>query len=110
MLIMQRYGSMVRVRPEKLEEYRRLHAAAWPGVLQRLKASNIGNYSIYYREGWLFSYFEYSGIDFEADNAAIAADPTTREWWKVCVPCLQPLDSSPEGEVWAPMEEVFHLD
>ena len=101
---------MVRVRPEKFEEYKRLHADAWPGVLKRLKASNIGNYSIYYREGWLFSYFEYTGQDFEADTAAIAADETTQKWWDVCIPCLQPLDSSPEGEIRAPMEEIFHLD
>ena len=101
---------MVRVHPEKYAEYKKLHAAAWPDVLKRLKASNIQNYSIYYRDGWLFSYFEYVGDNFEADNAAIAADPPTRDWWKVCIPCLRPLDSSPEGEIWAPMEEVFHLD
>jgi L-rhamnose mutarotase len=106
----KRYGSIVRVRPEKYAEYQRLHAAAWPGVLQRLTASHIGNYSIYHREGWLFSYFEYSGDDFAADTAAIAADPITQDWWAVCIPCLQPLDSSPEDEVWAPMEEIFHLD
>ena len=107
---MKRYGSMVEVRPEKYAEYKRLHAAAWPGVLERLKASNFSNYSIFYREGWLFSYFEYLGDDFESDVAAMASDKTTQEWWAVCIPCLKPLDSLPEGEVWAPMEEIFHLD
>ncbi len=101
---------MVRVLPEKYEEYKRLHADTWPGVLRQIKESNIGNYSIYYREGWLFSYFEYYGSDFEADMAAMAADETTQKWWDVCIPCMKPLDSSPEGEVWAPMEEIFHLD
>ncbi|MEX0331232.1 MAG: L-rhamnose mutarotase [Puniceicoccaceae bacterium] len=107
---MKRYGSVVEVHPHKYEEYKRLHAAAWPGVLDRLKASHFSNYSIFYREGWLFSYFEYLGDDFEADVAAVAADKTTQEWWAVCIPCLKPLDSLPEGEIWAPMEEIFHLD
>jgi len=30
---MKRYGSMIRLRPEKYEEYKRLHAADWPEIL-----------------------------------------------------------------------------
>ena len=96
---------MVRVHPEKYAEYKKLHAAAWPDVLKRLKASNIQNYSIYYRDGWLFSYFEYVGNDYEADMAKMAADPTTQEWWAVCEPCQEPLSTRAEGEWWAEMDE-----
>jgi L-rhamnose mutarotase len=107
---MKRYGSMIRVRPEKLEEYRKLHANVWPGVLRMISECNIRNYSIYYKDGFLFSYFEYTGDDFEADMARMAADPLTRKWWDVCKPCQAPLDSRKEGEWWADMEEVFHHD
>ena len=106
----QRYGSLIRVREDKLEEYKRLHAAAWPGVLRMIKECHIQNYSIYYKDGFLFSYFEYTGTDFAADSARMAADPETQRWWDVCKPCQQPLETRAEGEWWASMEEVFHLD
>lgn len=107
---MKRYGSVIEVRPERLEEYKRLHAAAWPGVLKMITACNIRNYSIYYRDGLLFSYFEYVGDNYDADMARMAADPETQRWWDVCKPCQSPLPHRAEGEWWADMEEVFHHD
>ncbi|MFC8823763.1 L-rhamnose mutarotase [Streptomyces sp. NPDC057137] len=107
---MRRIAAVIRLRPEKEPEYRALHAAAWPGVLAALKRANIGNYSIFLRDGLLFSYLEYTGTDYAADTALIAADPVTREWWALTDPCQQPLDSAADGERWAPAEEVFHLD
>ena len=107
---MKRYGSVIRVWPEKLDEYKRLHAAVWPAVLKMIGACNIRNYSIYHKDGYLFSYFEYTGQNFDADMAKMAADPTTQKWWAVCKPCQHPLDTRAEGEWWANMEEVFHCD
>lgn len=107
---MQRYGSVIKVQPDKLQEYKQLHAAVWPGVLRMITACHIRNYSIYYKDGFLFSYFEYIGKDYEADMAIMAADPETQRWWAVCKPCQKPLETRIEGEWWAGMEEVFHLD
>ncbi|MEI6351151.1 MAG: L-rhamnose mutarotase [Verrucomicrobiota bacterium] len=111
---MKRYGSAIGLHPEKIEEYKTLHAAVWPGVLQMIKEVHIDNYSIYLREldgkPYLFSYFEYTGADFAADMAKMAADPLTQKWWSVCMPCQNPLPDRAEGEWWASMEEVFHQD
>ena len=112
---MKRYGSIIGVYPEKVEEYKQLHAKVWPEVLKMIKACNIQNYSIYLRqlpngEYYLFSYFEYTGDDFEADAAKMAADPITQDWWAVCKPCQIPIENRAEGEWWADMEEVFHVD
>jgi L-rhamnose mutarotase len=107
---MKRYGMVIRVWPEKLEEYKRLHAAVWPDVLKMIKECNIRNYSIYYKDGYLFSYFEYVGADFDADMAKMAADATTQKWWAVCKPCQAPLSTRKEGEWWADMEEMFHCE
>jgi L-rhamnose mutarotase len=107
---MRRYGMVTKVRPEKLDEYKRLHADPWPGVLDMIRQCNIRNYSIYHKDGYLFSYFEYTGDDFEADMAKMAADPTTQKWWDLCEPCQEPLETRAEGEWWAEMDEVFHLD
>ena len=111
----KRYGSVIGLKPEKLEEYKELHADVWPGVLKMIKDCNIHNYSIYLgelEEGkfYLFSYFEYTGDDFKADMARMAADPTTQKWWTFCEPCQSPIPTRKEGEWWANMEEVFHCD
>jgi L-rhamnose mutarotase len=110
---MKRYGMVIGLREDKIEEYKRLHAAVWPDVLAKIAECHIRNYSIYLRKlpdgkHYLFSYFEYVGEDFAADAAAMAADETTQRWWAVCMPCQDPLEGRPEGQWWAPMEEVFH--
>lgn len=111
----RRYGQVLEIKPEKIEEYKRLHADVWPGVLKQIEECNIRNYSIYLGEvqkgrWYLFAYFEYTGDDFEADMAKMAADPTTQKWWDVCEPCQQPIPTRKEGEWWHTMEEVFHMD
>ena len=110
---MKRFGTTIRVRPEKLEEYKQLHAAAWPDVLKKISECNIRNYSIYLRQlddgaHYLFSYFEYIGDDFETDMKKMADDETTQRWWAVCKPCQQPLENRAPEEWWSEMEEVFH--
>ena len=112
---MKRYGMVIGLRPERIEEYKRLHAAVWPDVLKMIKQCHIQNYSIYLRklddgQQYLFSYFEYTGTDLAADMAKMAADPTTQKWWAVCKPCQQPLRNKTSEEWWAGMEEVFHCD
>ncbi len=107
---MRRIASVIRLRPEKEAEYRALHAAVWPGVLAMLRTANITNYSIFLRDGMLFSYLEYTGDDYAADTALIAADEQTQRWWKLTDPCQQPVESAADGEWWAPAEEVFHAD
>ncbi len=107
---MNRYASVLRMPPESLARYTELHAAVWPGILARISECNIRNYSIYHRNGWLFSYFEYVGGDYETDMARMAADPLTQEWWDVCKPLQEPLEDRADGEWWAGMDELFHLD
>ena len=107
---MTRYGSLIRVRPEKLAEYKRHHAAVWPEILAMITKCNIRNYSIYHKDGYLFSYFEYVGSDYAADMAKMAADPKTQEWWALMKPMQAPLETRQPGEWWAEMEEVFHHD
>lgn len=107
---MRRFGSVVRLRPEKQEEYVRLHTAVWPAVLDRIRSSNIQNYTIFLRDGLLFSYLEYVGNDFDADMADMAADAQTQAWWALTDPCQQRLPTAAPGEQWSPMREVFHVD
>ena len=107
---MKRYGMLIKVKPDKIEEYKKLHAAAWPGVLKTITECNIRNYTIYLKDNFLFSYFEYIGKDYKSDMNKMAADPITQKWWEICIPCQEPVESRSEGEWWTEMEEVFHWD
>jgi L-rhamnose mutarotase len=107
---MKRYGSVIGVRREVIQEYKNYHSAVWPEILDMIRKCNIRNYSIFLKDQLLFGYFEYHGADFEADMAKMAADPKTQEWWKIMGPMQIPLETRAEGEWWASMEEVFHLD
>ncbi len=112
---MQRHAYVLRLQPGAREEYTRLHADVWPGVLEALARAHIRNYSIFLRvlddgREHLFAYFEYHGDDFAADSARLGADPLTRRWWDVCEPLQDPLATRAPGEWWSAMSEVFHHD
>lgn len=109
---MERMGMVIGIKAERIDEYKALHAAVWPAVLARLSAANVRNYTIFLREpeNVLFGYWEYHGTDYEADMRGIAADPETQRWWTFCGPCQEPLASRADGEHWAMMRPVFHMD
>ncbi len=107
---MQRYGMIIRLRPEAETSYREYHAAVWPDVLGTITQCNIRNYTIFLRDGVLYGYYEYIGSDHAADMRKMAADPATQKWWAIMKPMQHPFDDRPEGEWWSPLEEVFHHD
>ena len=110
----KRFGSVIGLKKEKEQYYRKLHAEVWPAVLARIRKSNIQNYSIYITEiggkKYLFSYMEYVGNDFASDMRAMAEDPETRRWWKETDPCQVPLASRKPGANWSEMEMVFLME
>jgi L-rhamnose mutarotase len=110
-----RYGMVTGLKPEKIEQYKKLHASPWPVVQKRISECNIHNYSIYLQkiedQYYLFSYFEYTGQDFDADMKKMAADTTTQRWWRETDPCQMPLkEALAKHQIWTSMEEVFHQD
>jgi L-rhamnose mutarotase len=113
-LRLKRFGSVIGLDPEKEQYYRELHADAWPTIVDRIRKSNIRNYSIYVTEirghKYLFSYFEYVGTDLEADMKAMADDPETQRWWKETDPCQIQLPDHRHGANWSDMEMVFFME
>lgn len=107
---MRRCASVIGLRPEHEAQYRALHANVWPDVLAALKRAHVRNYSIFLRDGQLFSYYEYMGDDHDADLAKLADDPATRRWWTLTDVCQRPVETAEDGQWWAPAQEVFHCD
>jgi len=103
-------GLCIGLKPDVIARYKELHAAVWPDVLAAISAANIRNYTIFLREpeNLLFAYWEYVGDDFAADSERMKQNEAMKEWWKICDPLQQPLETRAEGEWWAAMEPVFH--
>ena len=103
----RRFGQVIGLRPERVAEYKSLHNGA--GVRDLLRQANLHNFSIFLKQFddgrcFEFAYFEYTGIDFEADMAWLAAQPDNQAWLALCDAMQLPL----EGETsWAVMEQIF---
>ena len=106
-----RYGMACRLRPDKRAEYLRLHSDVWPGVEEMISRCGIRNFTIFIRGDVLFRYYEYVGDDWDADQARMAADPVTRDWWSHTDPCQIGFDSdAADGARWQALDEVWHQD
>ena len=105
---MKRIGMTIGIRPEKIEEYKYLHANVWPEVLKNLKKLNCRNYSIFLHNNILFGYMEYYGENYDRDMKLMAQNKKVQEWWKLCGPCQIPDPNRKQGEWWSIMDEVFY--
>ncbi|MBO5158255.1 MAG: L-rhamnose mutarotase [Lachnospiraceae bacterium] len=104
------FGQIGTLKSEKVEEYKKLHANAWPGVLKTISDCNLQNYSIFLQGNQVFSYFEYVGEDYEGDMKKMEADKVTQEWWKHTKPCFEKYSISPESEFYHDMEQIFYYE
>jgi L-rhamnose mutarotase len=109
---MQRMAQVIKVKPEAIPEYKRIHAAVWPEILAAIRESNIRNYTIFLQEpeNVLFAYWEYHGTDFAADMEKIKKAPRMQEWWNITDTMQEPFETRAEGDWWKRIENVFHTD
>lgn len=102
---MLRFGQKAKLKPDKIEEYKRLHSQVWPDVLKTITECNLQNYSIFIDGNELFAYFEYVGDDFKEDMAKMERDPITLEWWKHTKPCFL---GHEENSYYQDMVNIFY--
>lgn len=108
----RRIGMVIGIKPEKVAEYKSLHAASNLGVRDLLRQYHLTNFSIYSHRlddgrSYLFGYYEYDGANYEADMTRLAAEPRNKEWLAMTDPMQMPLRNE---KSWAVMEEVYHND
>lgn len=106
---MQRIGFLIRVKPEKLDEYNRLHADVWPELLAELKAAGMSNYSLWLRpDGLEFGYLECQ--DWDAACKYLDGSQVHTRWQEFMQDFL---DTPAEGKGGQPIEmlqQVFFLE
>ena len=105
-----RVGMVIKIKPEYIEEYKKLHADDNPGVRDLLTQANMQNFSIFLHQlddgNWYeFGYYEYTGDDIEADMEKLSKHPRNIEWLEICDPMQIPLEGH---EGWAEMEQVYY--
>ena len=108
----QRSAFVLRVRPDKIDEYLDAHREVWPEMLAALREAGIRNYTIFLKEpeNILFAYWQYHGKDFKADMERIKKAPRMQEWWNITDAMQIPYDTRKAGDWWAVLENVFHTD
>ncbi|KZT50681.1 rhamnose mutarotase [Calocera cornea HHB12733] len=123
----KRVCQVIKLRKEHAEEYKRIHASVWPGVLAALRRAHIVDYSIHLLSsppypslpgeelaGLLIATFKYVGSNWEGDMRAVAEDEETRRWWGVTdgmqASFVKGAEGSEAGEWWTDCEEVFRFE
>ena len=105
----RRYCFLLRVRPERMEEYRRRHAAVWPEMLRALAETGWRNYSLFLADdGLLVGYVE--ADDLQASLEAMARTEVNARWQAEMAPFFMDLDGRGPDEGLVLLEEVFHLE
>ena len=99
--LMERVCFLLRVRPDRLDEYKARHREVWPEMLDALRETGWTNYSLFLREdGLLVGYFETE--DFERARAGMEARDVNTRWQADMAQYFA------DGELER-LEEVFHL-
>lgn len=107
---MKRIGFLLKVRPEKLQEYKEHHKAVWPEMLAALRRNGWHNYSLFAREdGLLFGYFE-TPESFQVALAGMSQEEINSRWQEFMAPYFENLGGQHPDESMLELEEVFHLD
>lgn len=102
---MRRFIQFSELKPEKTDDYIRLHAQPWPELLELIAQCNIHNYSIAIRGTTLYTYYEYTGSDYEADMARMDASAVMQKWWTFSKPCFLHHD---EQHYYDDLQEIFY--
>lgn len=102
---MKRFIMHSELKPEKVQDYIDLHANPWEELLELIRTCNIHNYSISIMGNHLYTYYEYTGINYEADMAIMDSSPVMQKWWTYSKPCFLRHD---EEYYYDELKEIFY--
>jgi len=106
---MERICFLLKVKPDRLEEYEARHQAVWPEMLEALRQTGWRNYSLFLRpDGLLVGYLETD--DFQAAVRNMQAHPVNARWQQEMAGFFEGAEEGHADERMAPLKEVFHLD
>jgi L-rhamnose mutarotase len=106
---MERVCFLLKVRQDRLEEYKERHREVWAEMRSALSATGWGNYSLFLRDdGLLVGYLETP--DFAEALEGMARHEVNAKWQASMAPFFEQLDGRRPDEGMFRLEEIFHLD
>jgi L-rhamnose mutarotase len=106
---MERVAFILKVKQDRIEEYKEYHRNVWPEMLEALRNAGWHNYSIFMREdGLLFFYVETP--NFQEALRKMAETEVNARWQTLMAPYFEGIGGKHADESMVPLEEVFHLD
>ena len=107
---MKRVAFILKVKHDKLAEYKAHHKQVWPEMLDALRRTGWHNYSLFLRDdGLLFGYFE-AEESFQASLDGMTREEVNQRWQDFMAPYFEGLGGAPADQNMQELEEVFHLD
>jgi L-rhamnose mutarotase len=107
---MKRVGFLLKVKQDRLAEYKKQHEAVWPEMLEALRKHGWHNYSLFWRDdGLIFGYFE-TPESFEAAIEGMSREEINTKWQEFMAPYFEAPELTWPDEMLVELEEVFHLE
>jgi L-rhamnose mutarotase len=108
--IMKRVGFILKVRKDKIPEYKKHHEAVWPEMKEALRRTGWHNYTLFMRDdGLVFGYFE-APESLQASVAAMAKEDVNLQWQRFMAPYFEEPGESRADETLLELTEYFHID
>jgi L-rhamnose mutarotase len=105
---MKRVCFVLRVKPDRLEEYKQRHRVVWPEMQAALRETGWNYYSLFLRsDGLLVGYLETA--DFDRARAEMAKREVNERWQREMAGFFVQPDGVLADRMMVPLEEVFHL-
>lgn len=107
---MKRVGILLKVKKDKMVEYREVHKNVWPEMKEALSRQGWYNYSLFLTDdGLLFGYFE-TPVDFQTALKGMETEPINHKWQKAMAGYFEALEGKRADESMVVLEEVFHIE
>ncbi|MCE5306747.1 MAG: L-rhamnose mutarotase [Acidobacteriales bacterium] len=105
---MERVCFLLKVKADRLQEYKERHKAVWPDMLAALRETGWQNYSLFLREdGLLVGYFETPSL--EQAVAGMQTKEVNQRWQAQMAPFFENIEGKRPDTGFLRLEEVFYL-
>jgi L-rhamnose mutarotase len=105
----ERVCFVLKVRPDRLDEYRERHRSVWPEMLEALADTGWHNYSLFLGEdGTLVGYLECQ--DFETALKGMESRDVNTRWQAEMATFFELPEGARPDTGLERLEEVFHLE
>jgi L-rhamnose mutarotase len=107
---MKRIGFLLKVKQDRIEEYKARHKAVWPEMQEALRRTGWHNYSLFLADdGLLFGYFE-TPESLQAAVEGMSKEEVNERWQTEMAPFFENIGGKHADEGMVELEQVFYLE